>query len=117
MFDSSGIKVYVDIGEDPATWLVQGIVEENNKKFPDFTPQPQWDPKQAGKWRGHPNHRKAQETKRQAIDKGQKTAEHNGKYPVCAKDGAFINCFGKLVNALRATNCYWLADHIWISHL
>ena len=56
MFDSSGIKVYVDIGEDPATWLVQGIVEANNNKFPDFTPQPQWDQKQAGKWRGHPNH-------------------------------------------------------------
>ena len=117
MFDSSGIKVYVDIGEDPTTWLVQGIVEAFNKKLPDFTIQPQWDQKQADKWRGHPNHKKAQGTTNQAIAKGQKTAEHNGQYPVCAEDSAFINCFGKLVKAPRATNCCWLADHIWISHL
>lgn len=43
--------------------------------------------------------------------------ENNGQYLLQEEDNSIVNGAGKLVNASRAVNCCWLADHIYISHL
>jgi len=111
------IKVHVHVRENLSAWLEARIVKALHERHPEVPHKPYWNKPETDKWSGNPNKEEAQDSTAEAIKKGQKTAESNRKKRVREVHGVVINKLGKLVRALRAMNCWWLGDHIWIGNL